>query len=603
MTNILTLQITSADNVSNETQSCVFNEKGGSIGRKTTNIWVLFDNEKHLSSQHAFINYNDGVYTLTDTSTNGVFINNSSYSVGRGNTVTLRDTDVIKMGPYRIIAIIADTSSQPVASQISASDNSSNNNDDFFKEPNIIDSPTDNPVEPKVEQAIIKNDDFFDDDFFKGNEVSSPSFMQDEAPASMKNNNDFDDDFFSNKDSSNNTFTAEKASSTVGNDPFFDGAFKDSQPVNNDFASNVASSFKKDNPFDDDFFKEDKPADKMPVIEQTATFEDNADVLKASNPFNTNFFEESKVSDKGLVQEVASPVARKVAKKPNAFVEAMNMTPPIEKKEKEKEKESSAPLLEKVVEETRILRPSPGLPVGRKNTETEKKYPQEYPQEPQQAYQQKTEAQIPVEKEAVKNTSASDVLIQFLVGAGIEDPNIRQKIANNMDIEDIGKLFRIAIEGTVDLLRSRTDIKNEMRIDATMIGSINNNPLKFSINLEDTLIKLMLSQKKVYMTPERALTEAYNDMRAHQIAVMAGMEAILSSILGRFHPEKLVARLEKESPITANIPLHRQARLWKRFELLYETIEDEAEEDFNRLLGGSFTKAYEQQMKGLKSKK
>jgi len=152
----------------------------------------------------------------------------------------------------------------------------------------------------------------------------------------------------------------------------------------------------------------------------------------------------------------------------------------------------------------------------------------------------------------------------------------------------------------LDILHSRTHIKNEMRMDVTTIQPFENNPLKFSITVEEALSRLLIPQKESYLAPEQALEEAYDDIRAHQIAVISGIQATLSYMLQRFEPEKLSSRLEKKTPITASIPLYRQAKLWSLFENLYETLQEEAEDDFNRLFGLEFSKAYDQQIATLK---
>ncbi len=196
--------------------------------------------------------------------------------------------------------------------------------------------------------------------------------------------------------------------------------------------------------------------------------------------------------------------------------------------------------------------------------------------------------------------NSTDPIQQFLKGAGISDNITQTRIAKNINPEALGKLFQIAIKGTIDLLHSRAEIKNEIRMDATLVKATKNNPLKFSISLEDTLLRLMEAQKEDYMEPKEALTEAYKDMKAHQIAMMAGIQSTVSTLLDHFEPDKLTKRLEQENPIIDNIPIYRKAKLWKQFEKLYATIQQEAEEDFNRLLGTEFNKAYQKQVKQLK---
>lgn len=192
------------------------------------------------------------------------------------------------------------------------------------------------------------------------------------------------------------------------------------------------------------------------------------------------------------------------------------------------------------------------------------------------------------------------IIQRFCQGAGIHDETVQKLTPETF--YTIGKMLRIAIHGTMDVLLARTKIKSEMRLDVTTIRADENNPIKFSINANEALALLLENEEHSgYMESVRALEEAFDDIRAHQMAVIAGMQTALQSILKRFDPERLETRLQKQSPISASIPVHKQAKLWSQFEQLYEDIETEAQDDFNRLFGHAFASAYEEQVQQLKT--
>jgi len=188
----------------------------------------------------------------------------------------------------------------------------------------------------------------------------------------------------------------------------------------------------------------------------------------------------------------------------------------------------------------------------------------------------------------------------FCQGAGI--PNDLEQQLSPETFLVIGKMLRISIQGAMEVLMARTKIKNEMRLDITTIRAAENNPIKFSINADEALARLLKnSEQDGYKEPVQALEEAFDDIKAHQIAVIAGMQTALQSVLKRFDPERLETRLQKQNPISASIPIHKQATLWSQFEQLYENIEHEAQDDFNRLFGNAFSSAYEEQIQRLKT--
>lgn len=80
-----------------------FGPNGGTIGRSLESDWVLPDGQRFLSSRHASIDFRSGSYYVIDTSTNGVFINDSTKPVGRGKPQRLFSNDRIRIGDYEIL--------------------------------------------------------------------------------------------------------------------------------------------------------------------------------------------------------------------------------------------------------------------------------------------------------------------------------------------------------------------------------------------------------------------------------------------------------------------------------------------------------------------
>ena len=96
-----------------ERSSKEFGREGGTIGRSLESDWVLPDGQRYVSSRHASIDYRSGSYYIVDTSTNGVYVNDSEQPVGRGNPQRLFSGDRIRLGEYEInVEIDEDATSQ-----------------------------------------------------------------------------------------------------------------------------------------------------------------------------------------------------------------------------------------------------------------------------------------------------------------------------------------------------------------------------------------------------------------------------------------------------------------------------------------------------------
>jgi type VI secretion system FHA domain protein len=188
-------------------------------------------------------------------------------------------------------------------------------------------------------------------------------------------------------------------------------------------------------------------------------------------------------------------------------------------------------------------------------------------------------------------------LAAFLEGCGV--PELRR---GGRDAEATlrlaGTVMRVMVEGLRDVLMSRSAIKNELRVEQTMLRSRDNNALKFSVTAEEALAALLLPNRPGYKPPLDAAREAFDDIRSHEMAVMAGVQTALIGLLKRFDPAALEQRLQRGT-LDSFLPGARKARYWELFCTTYSDIAREAEDDFQSVFGREFAKAYAAQMKKL----
>src|SRR5690554_7152302 len=76
----------------------------------------------------------------------------------------------------------------------------------------------------------------------------------------------------------------------------------------------------------------------------------------------------------------------------------------------------------------------------------------------------------------------------------------------------------------IDLLRARTTIKNELRVQHTLIQSSHNNPLKFSGNATEAIRLLFGGVASSFMSPVEAIRDGFDDLSDHQLAVLKSID-------------------------------------------------------------------------------
>jgi len=183
-------------------------------------------------------------------------------------------------------------------------------------------------------------------------------------------------------------------------------------------------------------------------------------------------------------------------------------------------------------------------------------------------------------------------LAAFLDGAGVagldcgRDPEATLRMA--------GQLFAIMVAGLCQTLRSRSAIKNEFRVDQTMIRPIDNNPLKFTLNEHDAIAAMLQVPRPGYLDADSSAREAFRDIGEHQLAVMAGVQTALMALLKRFEPAALEKRLDT-GVLGGLVPAARKARTWELFCATYSDIVRDAEGDFRSVFGREFARAYDAQ--------
>ncbi|MBI6656264.1 type VI secretion system-associated FHA domain protein TagH [Pseudomonas sp. MF6751] len=186
-----------------------------------------------------------------------------------------------------------------------------------------------------------------------------------------------------------------------------------------------------------------------------------------------------------------------------------------------------------------------------------------------------------------------DLLQAFLRGAGLDQLRL-DKADACAQMESIGRSYRLMVEGLIDVLRARASLKGEFRMQQTMIRPAENNPLKFAPNADEALLLLLRHGNQAFMAPDLAVRDSFDDLRAHQLAVMAGVEAAIKHLLTRFEPAQLEERMGKPGGLSSLFNGSRQAQYWQQFTELYSNISREAQDDFQDLFGREFSRAYEE---------
>ena len=165
--------------------------------------------------------------------------------------------------------------------------------------------------------------------------------------------------------------------------------------------------------------------------------------------------------------------------------------------------------------------------------------------------------------------------------------------------EQLGVLLRLTVQGLVEVLRSRAEVKNSFRLPTKSIKPVENNPLKFSQNADDALQNLFVKRNAGYLGPVEAFTEGFDDVTFHQSAVLAGIRAGFNAMLAKLHPQKLEELYERKLKRTAMLGIGNKAKYWEMYRAQFEEIDRDREAHFQLLFGEEFALAYNEHLQKL----
>lgn len=166
---------------------------------------------------------------------------------------------------------------------------------------------------------------------------------------------------------------------------------------------------------------------------------------------------------------------------------------------------------------------------------------------------------------------------------------------------DVDQIFRVVVDGVMEVLRARAEIKNTFRLPVTIIQRSENNPLKFAPNPEEALARIMAPPSSGFLSGTAAFQDAFEDIRCHQMAMLAGIRAAFESMLQQFSPERFEQDVDGGAKRSGFMDFAGKGKYWDKYREQFEAMNRNPDDRFRRLFGEEFAKAYEEQLSRLKS--
>jgi predicted component of type VI protein secretion system len=196
----------------------------------------------------------------------------------------------------------------------------------------------------------------------------------------------------------------------------------------------------------------------------------------------------------------------------------------------------------------------------------------------------------------VPDAADQRALDRFIAAAGLK-PEATAGVPAGDLMETSGKLLRLMVGGLMELLRERSHMKDTFRLPQTVMQAAQNNPLKFSPNIEEALRYLLNDRNEgSYLSAEEAVKAGFRDVRQHEQALVKAMLQAVEDYVERFDPDELKARFDKGMKRSGLLAGTNKLKYWELYEESYHALTQRDDGGPPQLFSEEFARAYSEEM-------
>ena len=160
----------------------------------------------------------------------------------------------------------------------------------------------------------------------------------------------------------------------------------------------------------------------------------------------------------------------------------------------------------------------------------------------------------------------------------------------------LGVLYRQVVLGLSDLIQDRAAFKDEFRVERTQLSMGRNNPLKHLPPL-DTARILLGAPLPGFMPADEAVRTAFEDVKKHQLAMLAGVQHALGAVFDRLSPAEIDRLMAKAQGAKRGLPFTRGINPWTVYQTVFEALKRDAVSNANSVMSTAFRDGYEKFLK------
>lgn len=189
------------------------------------------------------------------------------------------------------------------------------------------------------------------------------------------------------------------------------------------------------------------------------------------------------------------------------------------------------------------------------------------------------------------NTETGAAVEAFCRGAGV-DPSTLPADTQTALLTLAGQMLREVVLGLMEALKGRADLKGKLRLTQTTIQPGENNPLKLSASVDETVKRLLDPHGSRYLGPIEAIRDSFADLRTHQIALAAAIQAATDELMNRVAPTELQERFDRGLKRGALLGAANKMKYWDLYTEFYQVLNQRNDQGLPAVFAEELARTY-----------
>jgi type VI secretion system protein len=179
----------------------------------------------------------------------------------------------------------------------------------------------------------------------------------------------------------------------------------------------------------------------------------------------------------------------------------------------------------------------------------------------------------------------------FCRGAGL-NPAALPSDAQNTLLALAGQMLREVALGLMETHKTRTDLKNRLRLSTIGTPPLETNPLKTATSVDEAVLKLLDPHATRQLGSVDAIRESFAEHRTHQSALVSAIHAGVDELMKGLEPQDLQARFDRGLKRGALLGATNKLKYWDLYVDFFQVVNQRNEQGLPALFSEELARTY-----------